>query len=212
MPKVKVARKSTAIDMTAMCDVAFLLLTFFILTATAKQPDPLEVNIPASSDTYKIPDKDIAILTMGKEKVFFEVAGQNVRENMIQRMGKDYNITFTPEEIKAFSAVASFGVPVQNLKQFLAMNSSQREKSGIQVGIPYDSVDNQLNKWILNARYAVKELDNAEMRIAIKGDTKEDYKTFRKIVDILQSKEQKINKFNLVTTAKAGVTPKKGGE
>ena len=33
MPKVKIPRKSTAVDMTAMCDVAFLLLTFFMLTS-----------------------------------------------------------------------------------------------------------------------------------------------------------------------------------
>ncbi|MEY4291989.1 MAG: hypothetical protein RIQ61_366, partial [Bacteroidota bacterium] len=31
MPKVKIPRKSTVVDMTAMCDVAFLLLTFFML-------------------------------------------------------------------------------------------------------------------------------------------------------------------------------------
>ncbi|MFM7710399.1 MAG: biopolymer transporter ExbD, partial [Ferruginibacter sp.] len=31
MPKIKIPRKSTNIDMTAMCDVAFLLLSFFIL-------------------------------------------------------------------------------------------------------------------------------------------------------------------------------------
>ena len=40
MPRVKVARKSTAIDMTAMCDVAFLLLTFFILSAKPKTSGP----------------------------------------------------------------------------------------------------------------------------------------------------------------------------
>jgi biopolymer transport protein ExbD len=33
MGKAKVKRASTSIDMTAMCDVSFLLLTFFVLTA-----------------------------------------------------------------------------------------------------------------------------------------------------------------------------------
>ena len=42
MSRIKIPRKSTAIDMTAMCDVAFLLLTFFILTAKLKQQDPLQ--------------------------------------------------------------------------------------------------------------------------------------------------------------------------
>ena len=44
MAKVKMSKKATSIDMTAMCDVAFLLLTFFILTATAKMPEPLPVD------------------------------------------------------------------------------------------------------------------------------------------------------------------------
>ncbi len=56
MPRVKVPRKSTAVDMTAMCDVAFLLLTFFILTATARQPDPLDITTPSSTVQFKVPE------------------------------------------------------------------------------------------------------------------------------------------------------------
>ena len=73
MPKVKIKRKSTAIDMTAMCDVAFLLLTFFILTATARQPEPLPVDTPSSTVTIKLPDSDISMLTVGQGKVFLEL-------------------------------------------------------------------------------------------------------------------------------------------
>ena len=125
MPRAKVQRKSTAIDMTAMCDVSFLLLTFFILTATARQPDPLEVSTPSSTYVTKVPDENIAILSIGKGKVFFEMAGQNVRENALRRMGEKYSITFTPEESKRFSVIGSFGVPIQNLKSFIAMNASR---------------------------------------------------------------------------------------
>ena len=75
MPRAKVARKSTAIDMTAMCDVAFLLLTFFILTATARQPEPLPVDTPASTVKFKLPDTDIATLTVGQKKSIFWCSG-----------------------------------------------------------------------------------------------------------------------------------------
>ena len=68
MPKVKIKRKSTVTDMTAMCDVAFLLLTFFILTATARQPEALEVETPSSTVTFKLPDTDISTLTIGQTK------------------------------------------------------------------------------------------------------------------------------------------------
>lgn len=198
MPKVKVPRKSTAIDMTAMCDVAFLLLTFFILTATARQPEPLPVDTPASTVKIKLPETDIATLTIGHGKVFFGVTGQPIRELTLQKIGKRYGIQFTPEEIKRFSLIETFGVPVANLKQFISMNGDERNKSNIQTGIPTDSTDNQLNEWILQARYATKELNNKDMRISIKGDSKEEYPTIKKIIDILQ--DQNINKFSLITS------------
>ena len=53
MGKAKVKRASTSIDMTAMCDVSFLLLTFFVLTATARQPEALTVDTPASTTKDK---------------------------------------------------------------------------------------------------------------------------------------------------------------
>ncbi|PST84819.1 biopolymer transporter ExbD [Pedobacter yulinensis] len=199
MPRVKIPRKSTAIDMTAMCDVAFLLLTFFILTATSRQPEPLEVTTPSSTIITKVPDADIALLTIGQGKVFFEVAGTKIRKRTLQLMGEKYGIKFTPQEEERFSVISSFGVPMGNLKQFINMDGEQRKKSGIQTGIPTDSVDNQLYNWIYQSRVAVKEIDNTDMRISIKGDAKEEYPAVRKIVDILQ--KQKMNKFSLITSA-----------
>jgi biopolymer transport protein ExbD len=199
MARAKVARKSTSIDMTAMCDVSFLLLTYFILSATAKQPDPLDVKVPSSTYKIKVPEKDIAILTIGKGMVFFETAGPDIRASTLDKMGEQYKISFTPEERKRFSVVASFGVPIQNLKKFIAMDAGERKKSGIETGIPADSLNNQLADWILNARKSVAELHSEGMRVSIKGDAAEEYPVVKKIVDILQ--KQKINKFSLITTA-----------
>lgn len=205
MPRIKIARKSTAIDMTAMCDVAFLLLTFFILTATARQPEPLPVDTPASTTKFKLPDLDIAMITVGKGKVFFGVKGQQVRELTLEKMGKIYGIQFTPEEKKRFSLIESFGVPIGNLKQIIKLSGDQRNQEGLQKGIPLDSAANrasELNDWILQARYATKELNNKDMRVSIKGDSKEEYPVIKKIIGILQ--DQNINKFSLITSLKAG--------
>jgi len=201
MPRIKVKRTSTVTDMTAMCDVASLLLTFFILTATARQPEPLAVATPSSTYEFKVPAEDNAILTIGQGKVFFEVAGQKVRARTLQLMGEQYKITFTPEEINRFSGISSFGVPMQNLKSLIAMNSADRMKPGVQTGIPADSTDNQLNAWVFNARTATKELNNKDMRISIKGDAKEEYPVVKKVIDVLQ--KQNVNKFLLVTNAEA---------
>ena len=201
MPKVKVPRKSTAIDMTAMCDVAFLLLTFFILTATARQPEPLPVDIPSSVVQIKVPDTDIATLTIGDGKVFFGVAGPEVRKNMLERVAKQYNVQFTEEEKYRFSLVESFGVPIGNLKQLLAMDGSKRNEPGVQPGIPADSVGtraSELTDWIYAARYATKELNNKDLRFSIKGDSQEEYPAIKKVMDILQ--RQNVNKFSLITS------------
>src|SRR5690606_16154741 len=98
MAKVKMSKKMTAIDMTAMCDVAFLLLTFFILTATARQPEPLPVDTPASTVQTKLPESDLATITVGDGKVFFGVSGQNVRKRTLEMMSEKYGITFTEDE------------------------------------------------------------------------------------------------------------------
>ena len=201
MPKVKIKRKSTVTDMTAMCDVAFLLLTFFILTATARQPEALKVDTPSSTVTVKMPDTDISTLTVGQGKVFFGVVGYDVRINTLERIGEQYNITFTPEEKKRFSVIENFGVPIANLKQFIALDNPDRMKI-TQPGIPADSgANNELKQWILQARYATKELHNVDLRFSIKGDSKEQYPEIRKIIDILQ--DQNINKFSLITSLEA---------
>jgi len=203
MPRAKVQRKSTAIDMTAMCDVSFLLLTFFILTATARQPDPLEVSIPSSTYKIKLPDTDMGILSIGKGKVFYEIVGADVKKLTLQKMGEQYKITFSPEEIKRFSVIGSFGVPIQNLKQFIMLDGEARDKYAKAVnGIPTDSVSKELDQWIMQNRQAVAELHNAPLRISIRGDAKEEYPVIKKIIDILQ--DQKVNKFSLITSAEGG--------
>ncbi len=203
MPRAKVKRSSTAIDMTAMCDVSFLLLTFFILTATARQPDPLDVKIPSSTYKIPVPDTDIAKLSIGHGKVFYEVVGKDVKMATLDKMAEQYKISFTPEERQRFGVIQAFGVPIQNLKQFIALSDeATRTKSPLQTGIPIDSLNNQLSDWILNSRKAVAELHSTSMRVSINGDADEEYPMVKKVIDILQ--KQKINKFSLITSAEGG--------
>ena len=55
-----------------------------------------------------------------------------------------------------------------------------------------DSTNNQLSDCIRLSR-----LQNPQFRIAVKGDRDSDYKTVKRVIDILQ--ENKVNKFNLIT-------------
>ncbi|MBF4508363.1 biopolymer transporter ExbD [Flavobacterium sp. JLP] len=201
MAKIKMKKKATSTDMTAMCDVAFLLLTFFILTATAKVPEALPVDMPSSVAQTKLPDTDLAIITVGKgkdgkSKVFFDIKGREIRKRTLEGMGAKFGVTFSEDDKTKFALMDDFGVPVANLKDIIAMKSADRSKAN-QPGIPIDSLDNQLKEWLLVSRRAAIDLDDKELQIAIKGDAKEQYPQIKKIMDILQ--DQKINSFNLVT-------------
>jgi biopolymer transport protein ExbD len=193
---IKMKKKSTSTDMTAMCDVAFLLLTFFILTATAKVPEVMPVDTPASTVQTKLPEKDLATLTVGNGKVFFDVKGKDVRVRTLELMGQKYGVKFSDDDQNKFAIMESFGVPVQSLQQVLDMKPSDR-KNVQYPGIPKDSLDNQLADWVQNARIANIELHDKELQIAIKGDAKEEYPIIKRVMDILQ--DQKINNFSLVT-------------
>lgn len=209
MAKVKISKKSTRIDMTAMCDVAFLLLSFFIMTATAKQPEPKPVDAPASTVLEKLPEEGVATITVGDKEVFFTIPGADVRKKTLERISAQYKVAFTEDEYKKFSAMDGFGVPINQLKGLLKLSIDERNKPGMQKGIPYDSINNELTNWVKFAREAEKEvLDEKiangakdvvykDLDIAIKGDAKEDYTTIKRIIDILQ--EQKKNRFFLVT-------------
>ncbi|ASU36107.1 ExbD/TolR family protein [Mucilaginibacter xinganensis] len=206
MPRVKVARKSTAIDMTAMCDVAFLLLTFFILTAKPKVEDPSKAEVPASSKEVTIPEDNVLMISIGQQnKIFLSFSGNDVRTETLKAMGEKYNVPFTPAEINKFANTEIFGVPMNQMKQFLSLPSGEL-KSFDQKGIPADTTNNsELSNWILNARKADRGLHGKDYNIAIKGDRNEKYPAVSTVINILG--QQKLFKFDLITTLRAA--PKK---
>lgn len=206
MPRVKVARKSTAIDMTAMCDVAFLLLTFFILTAKPKVEDPSKAEVPPSIKEITIPEDNVMTIAIGQQnKFFFSISGNDVRTETLKTMGEKYKVDFTPAEINRFANTEIFGVPMSQLKQFLNTPTTDL-KSFEQRGIPADTTaSNELSDWIVTARKADKALHNQDFHVAIKGDRKEQYPAINTVISILG--HQKLFKFDLITSLKAA--PKK---
>ncbi|GAA4426358.1 biopolymer transporter ExbD [Pontibacter saemangeumensis] len=196
MPKVKVKRTNPSLDMTPMVDLFFLLVTFFMLTATARQEEALVVDTPSSVSELKLPDTNVITITVGSDdRVFFGVDGQHTKEALLEKIAGKYGVGFTEEEKKTFSLLNNFGVPVSQLKSFLSMQSSERENVN-QPGIPIDSTQNELGDWVLQTR-----LTNPKVVIAIKGDNDANYSTVQRVIDILQ--DRKVNRFNLVTDMEA---------
>lgn len=207
MANVKTSKKSTRIDMTAMCDVAFLLLSFFIMTATSKVPEPKPVDTPASTIEAKLPERNLLTITVGDSAVYLGISEREIRKSALEAMSLKYDIAFTPEEIEEFSLLDSFGVPLEQLKSLLALKNAERNKPGTQSGIPYkgDISENELSYWVYYANAAVIMEQQAkgvekikEIEIAIKGGSKEKYPVVKNIFDILQ--KQNMNDFYLVTS------------
>ena len=186
--------------MTAMCDVAFLLLTFFILTAQFRAQDAAAIETPSSISATKVPDKDIMTISLDKEgKVYFGIDNQPNRIAMLENVAEAKGITFTDREKSEFSKLSNFGVPIAQLKGFLNLPNEQKTKVK-QPGIPTDTTGaaptNELKDWIYNSRKA-----NSDLRIALKGDNLAKFPTFKNVLSTLQA--QNINKFNLVTGSEA---------
>lgn len=71
MPKVKKRRVAIRIDMTPMVDVAFLLLTFFMLTTQFKPVEEVEVMLPESNSQDKLPESNVMNITIDKKGRLF---------------------------------------------------------------------------------------------------------------------------------------------
>ncbi len=194
MPKVKVPRKSTTVDMTAMCDVAFLLLTFFMLTSNFVAKEPIVVAVPSSISEIKIPERDIATVLIDKEgKVFFGLDTQQDRKEVLDNVGKAYSISFSEKELTEFSKISMSGVPIEKMKAFLALSTEQRDSKEAAIGIPADSINNQFKVWMKTARQV-----NRNLRLAIKSDQGTPYKVIKDVMGTLQDIDE--NRYNLITS------------
>lgn len=193
MSKAKIKRHSTAIDMTAMTDVAFLLLTFFMLTAKAKPVETVTIDTPSSISDTKLPDSDIMTLSVdAKGKTYFNVDNPKFRMGLIQKMNTDYAMNLAPEEMLAFTRLGSIGVPRAQLKRYLSLEGAEQAKLEVP-GVPADTANNELGPWIQAARYA----SGNAYRIVVKGDAQAEYPAVARVIATLQGLN--INKFNLIT-------------
>ena len=201
MPRVKIARKSTAIDMTAMCDVAFLLLTFFILSAKPKIPDPVKTDIPASTAIEAIPDVNFATILISHGKVFFG-ASLELREKTLEAMRDKYNTPLSADEIKTFTKLEFVGVPMTQLRQYLDLPEKDRAAyDATSRGIEVDTTDNnELYWWVHSARLAAAVLHNKDLQVGIKGDAQQHYPVVAGVISSLQ--KQHVDKFSLITSLK----------
>ena len=204
MPKIKVPKKSPSLDMTPMVDLAFLLVTFFMLTTKFRPDEPVIVDQPSSVSEIPLPDKGVIMLTIDpKGRVFFNVEGQQIRKDILDRVASHFNVTFDEKQKKRFAVLASVGMPINQLGAYLsADDDGRRNMNKTTPGIPIDSTNNELAIWINQARNAAPRFS-----IAIKGDKEADIPTVKRVISILQ--DNKANRFALITNLEGAPEEKK---
>jgi biopolymer transport protein ExbD len=204
MPKVKLPRKSTSVDMTAMCDVAFLLLSFFILTTKFKPAEALAVTTPKSVSTNPAEQKNVVMITMdSKGKIYFSVSDDAPEEKqaIIDEVNQQKALGLSDADKKAFLRSGSYiGVPFSQMKSYLALSTDQLQKLD-KPGIPVDSANNELQVWVRAANAAFQ---GSKMNLLIKGDNEAKYPSFKGVIDALKRNE--MFKFQMITDPE-GVPP-----
>jgi len=218
--------KSPSLDMTPMVDLAFLLVTFFMLTAQFKPQEVVMVDTPKSVTTTEIPDHDLFIVTIDSVgHVFFSMenpkqAGQliDLRGQMLEFFAGKHQIALSNQQKAKFSKEGMFGVPAQEMGAYLDGSGEQKktliDKYG---GIPYDSTHNELFDWIQaiqTVHYKAKE-DQKEniaagisykpkeimgkLKYALKADGNANYKKVQEVINVFQDPQLHINSFSLIT-------------
>ncbi|HAV02643.1 MAG TPA: biopolymer transporter ExbD [Chryseobacterium sp.] len=195
MARVKPKRHNIRVDMTAMTDVSFLLLTFFILTAQFAKPDVETITTPSSISEKLLPDGSTMTILSTTDGRFYFTPVENGTERiaLLDKMGEKYGMKFTNEEKVAFSNVQSVGVPMNQLKGFLDLSDEDRKAFKSTTGIPMDSTNKQLIDWV-ESSLAV----NPDYKLAIKGDVETKYPKVKALFEGLRDID--FLKFWLITS------------
>jgi biopolymer transport protein ExbD len=215
MPKIKMPRGNPSLDMTPMVDLAFLLVTFFMLTASVRISEPVIVDTPSSHSDKLLPDNVILVTIDDKGNAYYNINNYNVRVNTLEKMGAQYKVSFTDKEKERFGKMTSFGVPMAQLKEYIDMEDPQRLKVK-SPGIPLDSLHNELGAWINFGRHEAavqakteqgkseklgRQFKYEKLRYAIKSDGKANFINVKQVLKVFTNLD--IYQFNLITNLEA---------
>ncbi|MFN6373961.1 MAG: ExbD/TolR family protein [Chitinophagia bacterium] len=200
MPSVKIKKHAPENDMTPFVDVAFLILSFFMLATKFKPEEPIEVTTPNSVSSQALPEKDAFMVSIDKDgRVFVSMDNPKSRQILIDNLNTTRNLGLSNAEIKNFINAPSVGVPFSQLKSLLSLDpESESTKNALkqQPGIPCaDSTGGELTLWI---RDALTAYSGKRLNLLIKSDNSTKYPAFKHVLSAFKQNDQ--NKFLLVTS------------
>jgi len=192
MARPKIPRKSTAVDMTAMCDVAFLLLSFFILTTKFKPSEAVPINTPNSVASKVAPENNVVMISLNADgKVFLSVGDtkhdKDKKEEIIKSVNQTRSLGLSDDEIKALVRAPFIGVSLAQLKQ-QARLATEQMTGALLPGIPAkDSTNNELIDWMRGVADAYQ--GESRPNLLLKGDNVAKYPAFRNIIDAFRKND-----------------------
>ncbi len=202
MGRAKIPRKSTSIDMTAMCDVAFLLLTFFILATKQKPPEAVAVIAPTSVSSKAAPEKSFLITLTKEGKCFLILGDDTKKKEILSDLNTTKGLGLSETELGKLNKLSFIGVPLGQLKGLLAIDGGVAPDK--MAGIPIiDSTNNELVDWLrsISNVYAASGTIQRDLedKIVIKGDNLAKYPAFKNVKYAL--KKNSIFKFKIATNS-----------
>ncbi len=216
MPKIKIPKSSPSIDMTPMVDLAFLLVTFFMLAASFRASEPVTVNTPSSISDKFIPENVVMVTIDQDGRVFFNLSGEGARREMLTNMLGKYKLKLNDEQINKFAFMSTFGCTMQELPSYIDTGADDRitfQTKGIQV----DSTENnELHDWLsfaataaLNsAKTAFEEAklngenpvaDDFKPKYILRVDSKAVYKKAEEVINVFR--DLNLNNLNFITSS-----------
>lgn len=202
MGRAKLPRKSTNIDMTAMCDVAFLLLSFFILATKQKPPEAVTVTAPSSVSHEAAPEKSILITLTKEGKVFLMLGDDTKKKEILSDINTSRQLGLTPDELARLGKMNFIGMPLAKLKPLVNLSNPlpPTEMEGIPIK---DSTNNEMVDWLRSVTNAYAGGDQRELEkiLLIKGDNDALYPEFKSIKYAF--KKNSLFKFRIVTNSES---------
>jgi biopolymer transport protein ExbD len=183
--------------MTPFVDVAFLILTFFIMATKFKPPEPVTINTPKSVSTQELPESNAVLITVDKDgKVYFTVLSEkdkSIYDDVINSVNSSRNLGLTDAEKVNYRKTYMVGVSFGQLKQLLDL-PADKQKDLKQPGIPVDTTGGDLTYWVQAAKDAFA---GQSLKYLIKGDNNSKYPVFKNVIAALKANDQ--YKYNLIT-------------